>query len=133
MGEGNVFTRVCVSVHTPGGQATYAAGGMPLAVSQEDFLVYIIMEIISGDTSIASRLLRYIYPLFDDGLYMTEMSDFCTGNLFQVRGPFLFHFHAYFRDEFSNDRLLSQFSRVGVTCTNHSDIDLGKEEKCEVQ
>ena len=42
MGEGNVFTRVCVSVHTPAGQATYAAGGMPLAVSQEDFLVTFI-------------------------------------------------------------------------------------------
>ena len=40
MGEGNVFTRFCVSVHTPGGQATSAAGGMPLAVSQEDFLVF---------------------------------------------------------------------------------------------
>ena len=32
---------VCLST-PPAGQATYAAGGMPLAVSQEDFLVVFV-------------------------------------------------------------------------------------------
>ena len=37
---GVLFSLVSVCLPTPfAGQATYAAGGMPLAVSQEDFLV----------------------------------------------------------------------------------------------
>ena len=37
---------VCVSVHTPAGQAMYAAGGMPLAVSHEDFLVIVVLLVV---------------------------------------------------------------------------------------
>ena len=34
---------VCLST-PPAGQATYAAGGVPLAVSQEDFLIYLCLD-----------------------------------------------------------------------------------------
>ena len=39
MGEGNVFTHVCLSVHTP--PTCYTAVSMPFALTQEDFLVVI--------------------------------------------------------------------------------------------
>ena len=39
MREGNVFTPVCLSIHTHPYRKGDAAGGMPLAITQEDFLV----------------------------------------------------------------------------------------------